>query len=130
MSNQYSGWSLTARNPEVIEQLMPLWGFLYKYYFQVKTSGWENIPEGPVLFVGSHNGGLAAPDMTMMMYDWFRRFGTQRPIYGLMHRNVWSAYGSLTRLAAQTGAIRGSSQNGDRSFGEKSQCFSISGGCR
>lgn len=106
MSNQYSGWSLTARNPEVIEQLMPLWGFLYKYYFQVKTSGWENIPEGPVLFVGSHNGGLAAPDMTMMMYDWFRRFGTQRPIYGLMHRNVWSAYGSLTRLAAQTGAIR------------------------
>ncbi|MBC1270565.1 glycerol acyltransferase, partial [Trichormus variabilis FSR] len=57
------GWSLDERDPKFIESLMPLLGFLYKYYFQVQTSGWENVPsQEKVLFVGSHNGGLAAPD--------------------------------------------------------------------
>lgn len=110
MDRKYLGWSLEERNPDVIKQLMPVWGFLYQYYFRVKTSGWENIPQGQVLLVGSHNGGLGAPDMVMMMYDWFCRFGTNRPVYGLMHPMAWSIYHSLTRIAAQTGAIRANPQ--------------------
>ncbi|MEA5603970.1 1-acyl-sn-glycerol-3-phosphate acyltransferase [Nostoc sp. UHCC 0252] len=101
-----SGWSLDERDPKFIESLMPLLGFLYQYYFQVKTSGWENIsPKEKVLFVGSHNGGLAAPDMTMMMYDWFRRFGVEQPIYGLMHPKVWQVSLPMAQLAAKAGAI-------------------------
>jgi len=42
-----------------------------------------------VLFVGSHNGGIAVPDMFMMIYEWFHRFGDRHPIYGLMHPAVW-----------------------------------------
>lgn len=106
MDKKYFGWSLTQRDPDTIRQLMPFWEFLYKYYFRVETSGWENIPEGQVLLVGSHNGGLAAPDMVMMMYDWFRYFGTNRLAYGLMHPIAWTAYRGLTTLAAKTGAIR------------------------
>jgi len=106
MDKQYFGWSLRERDPDTIKQLMPFWEFLYKYYFRVETSGWENIPPGQVLLVGSHNGGLAAPDMVMMMYDWFRRYGTERLVYGLMHPNAWGAYQGLTSLAAKTGAIR------------------------
>lgn len=107
-SNQTArlGWSLNQRNPRVIESFMPLWGWLYDHYFRVQTSGWHHIPpDGPVLFVGSHNGGLAAPDMVMMMYDWFRRFGTERLSYGLLHPHIWKVYPSLANLAAQTGAI-------------------------
>ena len=100
-----SGWSLDIRNPQTIHKLMPLWKFLYDYYFRVQTDGWHHIPEEKVLLVGSHNGGLAAPDMVMCMYDWFRRFGTDRLVYGLMHPNVWKMNLGMAQLAAETGAI-------------------------
>ncbi|MEH2447818.1 MAG: lysophospholipid acyltransferase family protein [Nostoc sp.] len=104
--NKKPGWSLDERDPKFIEFLMPLFGFLYHYYFRVQTSGWDNIaPQEKVLFVGSHNGGLAAPDMTMMMYDWFRRFGVEQPVYGLMHPNAWQVSPPLAQLVAKAGAI-------------------------
>lgn len=100
------GWSLEPRNPAVIQSLMPLWEWFYRYYFRVQASGWEHVPtEGKVLLVGSHNGGLAAPDMFMMMYDWFCRFGTERPAYGLMHPQVWKGAPPIAHLAAQVGAV-------------------------
>ena len=85
---------------------MPLWGWFYDNYFRVETEGWQHIPsQEQVLLVGSHNGGMAAPDMIMSMYDWFNRFGTQRLIYGLMHPRVWNLNRDLARLAEKTGAI-------------------------
>lgn len=100
------GWSLEERDPQFIQTLMPFWEWFYHHYFRVQTSGWEHIPEeGRVLLVGSHNGGMAAPDMFMMMYDWFRRFGYDRPVYGLMHPLTWQIAPNLARLAAKTGAI-------------------------
>jgi 1-acyl-sn-glycerol-3-phosphate acyltransferase len=100
------GWSLHERDPKFIQYLMPLVGWLYHYYFRVQTSGWENIPaDKHVLFVGSHNGGFAAPDMFMMMYDWFQRFGVERPVYGLMHPKIWQVSPQLAHLAALAGAI-------------------------
>ncbi len=102
-----NGWSLKARNPEFIRSLMPFWEWFYRYYFRVTTDGWQHIDAlDKVLLVGSHNGGLASPDMVMTMYDWFRHFGTQRPVYGLMHNSVWQVNPSLASIAEQTGAIR------------------------
>jgi len=104
--NNRLGWSLEARDPKTIEFLMPKWEWFYKYYFRVKTSGWHHIPrDQKVLLVGSHNGGLAAPDMVMMMYDWFRHFGTERLVYGLMHPHAWKMNREVAELAAKTGAI-------------------------
>jgi 1-acyl-sn-glycerol-3-phosphate acyltransferase len=100
------GWSLDQRDPKVIQAQMPVYEWFYRYYFRVKTEGWHQIPpQGRVLLVGSHNGGLAAPDMVMMMYDWFRRFGPERRVYGLMHPNVWRTNSAVVQLAAQMGAI-------------------------
>ncbi|MEA5502865.1 lysophospholipid acyltransferase family protein [Halotia wernerae UHCC 0503] len=100
------GWSLDERDPKFIQSLMPLMGFFYHYYFRVQTSGWHHIPpQEKVLFVGSHNGGLATPDMVMMMYDWFRIFGFERPIYGLMHPKAWQVSPQLAQIAAKAGAI-------------------------
>lgn len=98
--------SLKHRDPKTIASLMPKFGWVYRYYFQVRTEGWENIPaQDPILFVGSHNGGLASPDLPMFMYDWFRRFGYDRPIYGLMHRKVWQFNPAVAQLAQQMGAL-------------------------
>ncbi|MEM7592228.1 MAG: lysophospholipid acyltransferase family protein [Cyanobacteria bacterium P01_A01_bin.83] len=85
---------------------MSLWQWLYQYYFRVETEGWHYIPnQQQVLLVGSHNGGLLAPDMIMCMYDWFRNFGTERLVYGLMHPHAWIINPALAKLAEKTGAI-------------------------
>ncbi|WP_390622453.1 lysophospholipid acyltransferase family protein [Vasconcelosia minhoensis] len=86
---------------------MPFYRWAYQHYFRVQTDGWENIPAAaPCLFVGSHNGGLAAPDMHMFIYDWVQRFGAERPVYGLMHPQVWSVFPRLGQVATQFGAVR------------------------
>lgn len=107
-SSREPGWSLDLRNPQVIQSLVPIFGWFYEHYFRVQTSGWELIPaEEPVLIVGSHNGGMAAPDMIMMMYDWFHRFGYDRRIYGLMHPQMWNVLPQpLAKLAAEVGAVQ------------------------
>lgn len=106
MAHPYQGWSLNDRDPQFIRSLFPLWDWLYTYYFQVQSEGWQHVPDQPVLFVGSHNGGLAAPDMHMAMYDWFRRVGCDRPTYGLMHPKAWDVFPELAELAARAGAVR------------------------
>jgi hypothetical protein len=85
---KYDGWSLDDRDPQFIREVfMPMWKWYYDHYFRVTTDGWEHVPsQGRMLVVGSHNGGLAAPDMFMLMYDWFDRFGTGRPAYGRLLR--------------------------------------------
>jgi 1-acyl-sn-glycerol-3-phosphate acyltransferase len=105
--NTLTGWSLDDRDPQIIEQLMPFVGWLYRNYFRVQTDGWEHVPKtGKVLLIGSHNGGLAAPDTVMMTYDWFRQFGTDRLAYAVMEPKVWQALPGVARLAAQVGAIQ------------------------
>jgi 1-acyl-sn-glycerol-3-phosphate acyltransferase len=100
------GFSLHERDRTLIESMMPIWDWIYHSYFRVQADGWHHVPpEGPMLVVGSHNGGLAAPDMHMMMYDWFRRFGFDRPAYGLMHPKLCQALPALGAMAVKTGAI-------------------------
>lgn len=101
-----TGWSLKDRNPQVIERLLPTFDWFYHHYFHVKTDGWEHVPEGRVLLIGSHNGGLAAPDTLMMTYDWMRQFGVHRPTYALMDSRIWQAMPPLARLATQIGTLR------------------------
>ncbi|MEM9164441.1 MAG: lysophospholipid acyltransferase family protein [Cyanobacteria bacterium P01_F01_bin.4] len=96
---------LEKRDRTSIQTWMPFWEWVYQVYFRVQTSGWEHVPSGKVLFVGSHNGGLAAPDLYMFMVDWFRRFGYDRLIYGLMHRKVWQVNPQAADYAARLGAV-------------------------
>lgn len=87
--------------------MMPLLGWVYEHYYRVSTDGWEQIPtDEPVMLVGSHNGGLAAPDLHMMLYDWCRCFGPERSLYGLMHPGVWQVLPAAARWATQMGAVQ------------------------
>ncbi len=98
--------SLNQRNPAFIQSIMPSLAWLYRYYFRVQTSGWQHVPQhGNMLVVGSHNGGLASPDLGMFIYDWFRHVGYARPIYGLMHPKVWQVSPPVAQSAAQLGAV-------------------------
>lgn len=102
-----NGWSLEARDPTMLAKMMPLMQWFYDHYYQVSTDGWQHIPaEEPVMFVGSHNGGLPAPDMHMMLFDFCTRFGPEKPLYGLMNPKVWKVMPTAARTAAQMGAVR------------------------
>ena len=106
-ADTFTGFSLSDRDPKIIEQLMPFVGWVYQNYFRVQTDGWEHIPsKGKVLLIGSHNGGLAAPDTVMMTYDWLRQVGTERLAYALMEPRIWQFLPGLGRLSAQVGAIQ------------------------
>ncbi|MBU6230793.1 MAG: 1-acyl-sn-glycerol-3-phosphate acyltransferase [Cyanobacteria bacterium REEB459] len=108
-ADSLTGWSLDDRNPALIDQMLPFFDWIYHHYFQVKTDGWQHIPaQGRVLLVGSHNGGLAAPDTVMMTYDWYRRFGTQRPAYALMDPRMWQVFPGVARMAAWVGCVQAS----------------------
>jgi 1-acyl-sn-glycerol-3-phosphate acyltransferase len=108
--NTLTGRALGDRNPELIESLLPVLAGIYHYYFRVKTDGWEHVPAGKALLIGSHNGGMAAPDTLMMTYDWFCRFGAARPIYALMEPKMWQVFPAVARLAAQMGALQANPQ--------------------
>lgn len=98
--------TLDRRNPQTIQALMPVWSWLHRHYFRATSDGWEHVPQDcPFLATASHNGGLAAPDMYMLMYEWFDRYGIDRPIYGLMHPKVWEVSPPATHLAMECGAI-------------------------
>jgi 1-acyl-sn-glycerol-3-phosphate acyltransferase len=102
----WDGRNLGDRDPEAIQALMPLLGWMYEHYFPATTTGLEQIPDEKFLMVGSHNGGLAAPDLFLLMWAWFQEFGLVRPTYGLMNAKMWTGYPLLARVAAQMGAVR------------------------
>ena len=105
-ANRFDGWSLEGRDPNIIQALLPLGDWLYRHYFRVTSDGWQHLPRsGGMLIVGSHNGGMIAPDTLMFMVDWFQRFGAERLVYGLMHPNVWMVPG-YAKLTVQLGAIK------------------------
>ncbi len=105
-NSRFNGWSLQDRDPQYIRGLMPILNWFYDYYFRVQMSGWEHLPaSGKMLLVGSHNGGLAAPDMFMGLSAWCRRFGTERLLYGLMHPKVWQVSPEIAAQAVRCGAV-------------------------
>ena len=101
-----SGLSLDDRSPENIERLLPLLEWITNTYFHTQTDGWEHVPAGQVMLIGSHNGGLAAPDTLAMTYEWFHQFGTERLIYALMDSRMWRVMPAVARLGVHVGAIR------------------------
>jgi 1-acyl-sn-glycerol-3-phosphate acyltransferase len=130
-STWLDGWSLEGRNPDALAQVMPLLGWLHRHYYQVSSDGWEHIPaDENVMLVGSHNGGLPAPDMHMMLYDWCDRFGTEKPLYGLMHPSVWKASPPAAHIATQMGALRAHPKMGLAALNRKANIAVYPGGAQ
>ncbi|MGD1864778.1 MAG: lysophospholipid acyltransferase family protein [Phormidesmis sp.] len=127
--NSLDGWALTGRSPAVLAEMMPLMKWFYDIYYRVSSDGWEHIPaHEPAMFVGSHNGGLPAPDMHMFLYDWCRRFGTDKPLYGLMSPKVWAAFPAGARVAVQMGAVRAHPKMGIAALNQKASMAVYPGG--
>ncbi|MBI4924676.1 MAG: acyltransferase family protein [Bdellovibrio sp.] len=71
-------------DPEFAEKLAPFLEGLYRHYFRCEMTGWENIPERTVLFVGNHNG-LLTFEVLMLFHAWWKRYKGSKRALGLAH---------------------------------------------
>jgi 1-acyl-sn-glycerol-3-phosphate acyltransferase len=87
----------------------PVWDALCKYYFRLETSGWERLPEETSLLIGNHSGGSLTMDAWTFVFDWWRRFGTERVLHATAH-DVLMATPGLGDYFRQAGVIPASRQ--------------------
>jgi 1-acyl-sn-glycerol-3-phosphate acyltransferase len=55
------------------------------YWFRMEIENWENIPEPPVLLIGIHSGAPFVWDAWTIGAQWWRHFGSDRPLHGTAH---------------------------------------------
>lgn len=76
---------LAQRDPAYIATVLPLLKLAMKGYFRSEVRGMERVPEGGVLMVGNHSGGLMAMDVPIIAVAFADTFGADRPLFCLAH---------------------------------------------
>jgi 1-acyl-sn-glycerol-3-phosphate acyltransferase len=96
--------ALEGPNQTLMRVQKPAWDVLCKYYFRLETSGWERLPEETSLLIGNHSGGSLTMDAWTFVFDWWRRFGTERVLHATAH-DVLMATPGLGDYFRQAGVI-------------------------
>ena len=97
---------LKGRDPEFIRAMLPRLWLAAQLYFRAEVSGFENVPDEPVLFVGNHSGGSNTPDtfvFTLAYHTFFTVEG--RPLVALAHEIV-VRMPVIGRMARKFGVVR------------------------
>lgn len=76
---------LTLRDGDFLARVMPILRLVVKTWFRSQVHDIENIPDGGVLLVSNHSGGLIAMDVPVIAVAFIDHFGSERPIYVLAH---------------------------------------------
>ena len=85
VADRAGDWSLDERDWTFIERQKYFWNPLLDYWFRMEVSGWDRIPEPPALVVGIHSGAPFPWDAWAVGIQWWRHFGTDRPLHGTAH---------------------------------------------
>ena len=104
-----------SRDPALLELGFRLLHQLAHSYFRLQVVGLEHIPEGPVLFVGNHSGGLVPLEgffLAMAIHD---RFGANRATYALAHDFLFEDP-ILRRYATRLGMLRAGHASAHHAF--------------
>ena len=78
-------WDLEGVDDTFMARQKYLWNPLMDYWFRMEIEGWEHLPESPVLLIGVHSGAPFVWDAWTVGIQWWRRFGTDRPLHGTAH---------------------------------------------
>src|SRR3954465_10174347 len=78
-------WDLEGVDDTFMDRQKYLWNPLMDYWFRMEIEGWEHLPEPPVLLIGIHSGAPFVWDAWTVGIQWWRRFGTDRPLHGTAH---------------------------------------------
>src|SRR4051794_33142001 len=84
-------WTLDGPDYAFIDRQKYLWNPLMDYWFRMDMEGWEHLPEPPVLLVGVHSGAPFVWDAWTVGLQWWRHFGSERPLFGTAHAALMAA---------------------------------------
>jgi 1-acyl-sn-glycerol-3-phosphate acyltransferase len=85
VSGRASEWTLDGPDWRFMELQKYVWNPLMDYWFRMEVSGWEKIPEPPVLLIGIHSGAPFVWDAWTVGAQWWRHFGESRALHGTAH---------------------------------------------
>lgn len=107
--------NLDDRDTDYMREVLPGMWLLTSLWFRADVRGLHHIPqEGPVLLVGNHTGGVAAPEVIIIPLAFCSYFGVERPFYQLAHRLV-TAHPALASLR-KFGTIEADMGNAERAL--------------
>jgi 1-acyl-sn-glycerol-3-phosphate acyltransferase len=106
---------ISARDPALLELGFDLLHVLARYYFRLRVEGIERVPEGPVLFVGNHSGGLVPLEGFFLSMAIHQHFGIERAIYALAHDFLFEDP-ILRRYAGRLGMLRAGHESARHAF--------------
>ncbi|MDP3274514.1 MAG: lysophospholipid acyltransferase family protein [Deltaproteobacteria bacterium] len=107
---------LDARDPAFVAQWMRVLRPVAERYFRWQVSGIEHVPrEGPVLLVGSHNGGIVVSDSALTVLALWDHLGPSRPVYSLSH-DLLHTTATLRSLARRGGILRAGHTGAERAL--------------
>lgn len=113
-------------DPALIARLLPLVRAINRYYLRLRVEGLGNVPGGPALYVGNHNGGIAGPDLCCTLGTLWELRGP--PLYALAHdfpMRQLRAFGAAIR---PFGALRASPRNALNALASGAQVLVYPGG--
>jgi 1-acyl-sn-glycerol-3-phosphate acyltransferase len=119
--------ALEGPNQSFMRAQKPLWTVLCKYYFRLETSGWERLPDETSLLIGNHSGGSLTMDAWTFVFDWWRRFGTERVLHATAH-DVLMATPGLGDYFRGAGVIPASRQGVGAALGARRDVIIWPGG--
>ena len=91
-------WDLAGQDETTMQRQKFFWNLLVDYWFRMEIDGWENIGESPVLLIGIHSGAPFVWDAWTVGLQWWRRFGSGRPLpRAIVCANDLAAVGALQR---------------------------------
>jgi 1-acyl-sn-glycerol-3-phosphate acyltransferase len=85
VADRASEYDLDGPDWDFMQLQKYLWNPLMDYWFRMDISGWEHIPEPPVLLVGIHSGAPFVWDAWTVGAQWWRHFGSERALHGTAH---------------------------------------------
>ena len=103
-------------DPEFARFVVDAFRSIGEHYFRWRVAGVENVPaEGPVLLVGSHNGGVMVTDSALTLVAIYDHFGFDRIVHPLSH-DVLHVDPTLRDLAARMGVLRAGHGGAERAL--------------
>src|SRR3954452_15479243 len=78
-------WELRDQDTTLMEIQKYFWNPLMDYWFRMEIEGWDKLPEAPCLLIGIHSGAPFVWDAWTVGIQWWRHFGSDRPLHGTAH---------------------------------------------
>ena len=116
-----------GHDPAFIARMVPILDSALAY-FDPEIRGFEHLPpEGPMLIVGNHSGGIYMPDFWVFLRHWIRERGLDEPLYSLGFDFLFSLPG-VGPMARRWGSVPASHANAARLLESGSSVIVYPGG--